>query len=99
MLLYSIEAHLQRFGYKYLRNMFLWSNQKIFIFILLFFEDMQVIAFSPYYMGNVEESNYKANEQGHDKIYKRACAHSEDADQPGHLPSLIRDFTIRSVGS
>ena len=28
----------------------------------------------------------------HDKINKMACAHSKDADQPGHLPSLIRVF-------
>ena len=37
-------------------------------------------------------------------IYKRAmtwqnqqneCAHSEDSDQPGHPPSLIRVFTVR----
>ena len=28
-----------------------------------------------------------------------ACPPSEDTDQPGHLPSLIRDFAVRSVGS
>ena len=27
------------------------------------------------------------------------CAPSEDSDQPGHLPSLIRVFAVRSVGS
>ena len=27
------------------------------------------------------------------------CAHSEDSDQPGHLPSLIRVFAVRSMGS
>ena len=27
------------------------------------------------------------------------CAPSEDSDQPGHLPSLIRVFTVHSVGS
>ena len=30
----------------------------------------------------------------HDKTYKMACAPSEDSDQPGHLPSLIRVFTV-----
>ena len=34
-----------------------------------------------------------------DKTNKMACAPSEDSDQPGHLPSLIRVFAVRSVGS
>ena len=34
-------------------------------------------------------------EPGHDKIYKMACAHSKDSDQPGHPPTLIRVFTVR----
>ena len=29
------------------------------------------------------------------KINKMACAPSEDSDQPGHPPSLIRVFTVR----
>ena len=35
-------------------------------------------------------------EPAHDKTYKMACAHSEDSDQPGHPPSLIRVFAVRS---
>ena len=31
----------------------------------------------------------------HDKANKMACAPSEDSDQPGHLPSLIRVFAVR----
>ena len=31
-----------------------------------------------------------------DKTNKMACAPSEDSDQPGHPPSLIRDFAVRS---
>ena len=27
------------------------------------------------------------------------CAPSEDSDQPGHPPSLIRVFAVRSMGS
>ena len=38
-------------------------------------------------------------EPPHDKTNKMACAPSEDSDQPGHPPSLIRVFTVRSVGS
>ena len=34
-----------------------------------------------------------------DKTNKMACAPSEDSDQPGHPPSLIRVFAVRSVGS
>ena len=32
------------------------------------------------------------NELRHDKTNKMACAPSEDSDQPGHPPSLIRVF-------
>ena len=34
-----------------------------------------------------------------DKNNKMICALSKDSDQPGHLPSLIRVFAVRSVGS
>ena len=34
-----------------------------------------------------------------DKTNKMVCAPSEDSDQPGHPPSLIRVFAVRSVGS
>ena len=36
-------------------------------------------------------------EPSHDKTNKMACAPSEDSDKPGHLPSLIRVFAVRSV--
>ena len=38
-------------------------------------------------------------EPQHDNTNKITCAHSEDSDQPGHPPGLIRVFTVRSVGS
>ena len=34
-------------------------------------------------------------EPPHDKTNKMACAPSQDSDQPGHPPSLIRVFTVR----
>ena len=34
------------------------------------------------------------NEPPHDKTNKMACAPSEDSDQPGHLPTLIRFFAV-----
>ena len=34
-------------------------------------------------------------EPPHDKNQWNDCAHSEDSDQPGHLPSLIRVFAVR----
>ena len=40
-----------------------------------------------------------SNEPPHDKTNNMVCAPSEDSDQPGHLPSLIRVFAVRSVGS
>ena len=33
----------------------------------------------------------------HDKTYKMACAPSEDSDQPGHPPSLIRVLAVHSM--
>ena len=33
-------------------------------------------------------------EPPHDKTNKMACAPSEDSDQPGHPPSLIRVFAV-----
>ena len=38
-------------------------------------------------------------EPPHDKTNTMACAPSEDSDQPGHLPSLIRVFAVRSMGN
>ena len=38
-------------------------------------------------------------EPPHDKTNKMICAPSEDSDQPGHLPSLISVFAVRSMGS
>ena len=35
------------------------------------------------------------NEPPHDKTNKMTCAHSEDSDQPGLPPSLIRVFAVR----
>ena len=34
------------------------------------------------------------NEPPNDKTNKMACAPSEDSDQPGHPPSLIRVFAV-----
>ena len=41
----------------------------------------------------------KVIELPHDKTSKMVCVPSKDSDQPGHLPSLIRVFTVHSVGS
>ena len=42
-----------------------------------------------------ESSRQNPYEPHHDKTNKVACAPSEDSDQPGHLPSLIKVFTVR----
>ena len=39
--------------------------------------------------------NIHKHEPPHDKTNKMSCAPSEDSDQPGHPPSLIRVFTVR----
>ena len=38
-------------------------------------------------------------EPPHDKTNKMICAPSEDSDQPGHPPSLIRVFAVCPMGS
>ena len=38
-------------------------------------------------------------EPPHDKTSNMTFVPSEDSDQPGHPPSLIRVFAVRSVGS
>ena len=38
-------------------------------------------------------------EPQHYKTNKMTCAPSEDSDQPGHPPSLIRVFAVRTMGS
>ena len=38
-------------------------------------------------------------EPEHGKTNKTACAPSEDSDQSGHPPRLIRAFAVRSMGS
>ena len=46
-----------------------------------------------------ETRTSKVHEPPHDKTNKMTCVPSEDSDQPGHPPSLIRVFTVRSIGS
>ena len=38
-------------------------------------------------------------EPNYDKTNKMTCAPSEDSDQAGHQPSLIKVFAVHSVGS
>ena len=45
------------------------------------------------------ESRKKHFEPPHDKTNKMTFVPSEDSDQPGHPPSLIRFFALRSMGS
>ena len=45
------------------------------------------------------DSGKKHFEPPHDKINKMTFGPSEDSDQPGHPPSLIIVFAVRSMGS
>ena len=45
------------------------------------------------------DSKKKHFEPPHEKTNKMTFVPSEDSDQPGHLPSLIRVFAVRSLGS
>ena len=56
--------------------------------------------------GNVANDDFDFGQQGNkaiqpeqDKTNKMIRAHGEDAGQPGHPPSLIRVFTVYSMGS
>ena len=42
-----------------------------------------------------EASSRSIYEPQHDKTNKMACPPSEDSDQPGHPPNLIRVFAVR----
>ena len=45
------------------------------------------------------DSRKKHFEPPHDKINKMTFMPSEDSDQPGHPPMLIRIFAVRSMSS
>ena len=45
------------------------------------------------------DHHYSTFELTHDKTNKLTCAPSEDSNQPGHPPSLIRVFAVRSIDS
>ena len=45
------------------------------------------------------DSRKKHFEPPHDKSNKMTFVPSEDSDQPGYPPSLIRVFAVRSMGS
>ena len=45
------------------------------------------------------QSSFYSFEPPHDKTDKMACAPSEDSDQPGHPPSLIRVFAVRMTNA
>ena len=45
------------------------------------------------------DSKKKHFEPPHDKTNKMTFVPSEDSDQPGHPPSLIRVIDVRSMGS
>ena len=51
------------------------------------------------YMCCIFRLEEEAFEPPHDKSNKMTFAPSEDSDQPGHPPSLIRVFAVRSIGS
>ena len=56
-------------------------------------------AFS-FYMYYIQiDSKVAENEPPRDKTNKMICAPNEDSDHPGHPPSLIRVFAVRSMGS
>ena len=75
------------------------DHQKSFWYLLslksctasaLLFAQPSYTVFKPtFFVGTVR------NEPPHDKTNKMACSPSEDSDQPGHPPSLIRVFTVR----
>ena len=53
------------------------------------------LSWQQYWWGRKEQPGSYVNEPPHDKTNKMACAPSEDLNQPGHLPPLIRVFAVR----
>ena len=49
---------------------------------------------SPPSVHSASHQTFKTYEPPHDKTNILACAPSEDSDQPGHPPSLLRVFTV-----
>ena len=47
----------------------------------------------------IPQDIYIKIEPPHDKTNEMAYAPSEDSDQPEHLPSLIRVFAVRLMGT
>ena len=50
-------------------------------------------------VGSVTSNLHFINESPHDKTNKMTYAPNEDSDQPGHPPSMIRVFVLRSSDS
>ena len=54
---------------------------------------MEILLYGP------EHNKTNKIEPRHGKTNDMACAPSEDSDQPGHQPHLIRVFAVHSVES
>ena len=52
-----------------------------------------------YLMISIFIGRIKLHELQHDKINNMTCVPSENSEQPGHLPSLIRVFAVLFMGS
>ena len=68
--------------------------RKLFFFVLILTpEDSEDLVFC------MRTKRSKLFEPRHDKKKQNGCAPSEDSDQPGHPPSLIRVFAVCSMGA
>ena len=83
----------------------IWINKYYFLYKLAFQETCWLISLAQFgntsFVGITGNGNWCSqkcenwtNEPHRDKTNKMACAPSEDSDQPGHPPSLIRVFTV-----
>ena len=57
---------------------------------------LQFTNFVHRYKKKIMPFDFSVTERQHDKTNKITCAPSEDSDQPGHPPSLIRVFAVRT---
>ena len=75
------------------------STHNICFYGEIFLNYHQIPTISVHYEIHFLWISFITNEPVHDKSNKMACAPSDDSDQPGHPPSLIRVFPGHSMGS
>ena len=98
LFLYLERDQVDRKGREWILSSFMFANDNVFDLFELSLVDILVgksCSPCPSHVLHLEQSSKFLFEPPHDKISKMTCTPSEDSDQPGHQPSLIRAFAVR----